>query len=76
MVESLASLAPGGRLVINAIRKEDVDRDQLLRLNYHEHLWVERKIKTVANVTHSDIRDFPPDRCADSDSTVRTDVCT
>jgi propanol-preferring alcohol dehydrogenase len=58
VVESLASLAPGGRLVINAIRKEDADRDQLLRLNYHEHLWMEREIKTVANVTHADIRDF------------------
>jgi propanol-preferring alcohol dehydrogenase len=58
VVESLASLAPGGRLVINAIRKEDHDRDQLLKLNYHEHLWMEREIKTVANVTHFDIRDF------------------
>lgn len=58
VVESLASLASGGRLVINAIRKEDNDRDQLLRLNYHEHLWMEREITTVANVTNSDIRDF------------------
>lgn len=58
VLESLASLAPGGRLVINAIRKENNDRDQLLKLNYHEHLGMEREIKTVANVTHADIRDF------------------
>jgi propanol-preferring alcohol dehydrogenase len=60
VVEALANLLPGGRLVINAIRKEDVDQEQLLRLSYHEHLWMERQIKTVANVTHHDIREFLP----------------
>jgi propanol-preferring alcohol dehydrogenase len=58
VVEALANLRPGGRLVINAIRKQDVDKDYLLRLSYHEHLWMEREIKTVANITHHDIRDF------------------
>ncbi|MGB9687834.1 zinc-dependent alcohol dehydrogenase family protein [Thermogutta sp.] len=58
VVESLASLRPGGRLVINAIRKEEVDKDALLRLSYSEHLWMEKEIKTVANVTRRDVIDF------------------
>jgi propanol-preferring alcohol dehydrogenase len=60
IVEALANLLPGGRLVINAIRKEDADQEVLLTLNYHDHLWMEREIKTVANVTHYDIQDFLP----------------
>ncbi len=60
VVEALASLCPGGRLVINAIRKEDHDRDYLLRLRYHEHLWMEKEIKSVANVTRHDIAEFLP----------------
>jgi propanol-preferring alcohol dehydrogenase len=60
VVEALANLRPGGRLVINAIRKEDSDKDLLLKLSYHEHLWMEREIKTVANVTHFDIQEFLP----------------
>jgi propanol-preferring alcohol dehydrogenase len=60
VVEALANLLPGGRLVINAIRKEDVDKDSLLKLNYQDHLWMEREIKTVANVTHYDIQEFLP----------------
>ena len=34
IVEALKNLAPGGRLVINAIRKEEVDKDYLLRIDY------------------------------------------
>jgi propanol-preferring alcohol dehydrogenase len=60
VVEALANLRPGGRLVINAIRKEEADKDYLLKLSYHEHLWLEREIKTVANITQYDIRDFLP----------------
>jgi propanol-preferring alcohol dehydrogenase len=60
VVEALANLLPGGRLVINAIRKEDIDKDSLLTLNYHDYLWMEREIKTVANVTHYDIQEFLP----------------
>lgn len=60
VVESLKSLAPGGRLVINAIRKEDDDQQALLDLSYHEHLWMEREIKTVANLEFRDIREFLP----------------
>jgi propanol-preferring alcohol dehydrogenase len=60
VVEALANLRPGGRLVINAIRKEAADKDYLLNLSYHEHLWMERAITTVANVTQYDIREFLP----------------
>jgi propanol-preferring alcohol dehydrogenase len=60
VVAALANLRPGGRLVINAIRKEEGDKDQLLRLSYPEHLWLEKEIKSVANVTHRDIAEFLP----------------
>lgn len=57
-VEALKCLRPGGRLVVNAIRKEEKDKDVLLQLNYPEHLWLEKEIKSVANVTRDDIREF------------------
>jgi propanol-preferring alcohol dehydrogenase len=60
VIEALANLCPGGRLVINAIRKEDADKNCLQNLSYHDHLWMEREIKTVANVTHYDIEEFLP----------------
>ena len=60
IVEALANLKPGGRLVINAIRKEDRDKDQLLWLSYQDHLWLEKEIKSVANVTRRDIEEFLP----------------
>ena len=58
VVEAMNNLRPGGRLVINAIRKEDRDKDYLLKLNYHEHLWMEKEIKSVANVARSDVSEF------------------
>ena len=58
MVEALKNLTPGGRLVINAIRKEEVDKEYLLKLDYPEHLWMEKEIKSVANVSSNDIREF------------------
>lgn len=58
VVAALRNLQPGGRLVINAIRKESDDQQALLTLSYHEHLWREREIQSVANVTAADIRDF------------------
>jgi propanol-preferring alcohol dehydrogenase len=60
IVCALNNLRPGGRLVINAIRKEDADKTALLELSYHQHLWLEREIKTVANITAADIREFLP----------------
>jgi propanol-preferring alcohol dehydrogenase len=58
VVEALRNLEPGGRLVINAIGKEDVDKDYLLRLDYSAHLWLEKEIKSVANVSRSDVSEF------------------
>ncbi len=58
VIEALNNLKPGGRLVINAIRKEEKDKDQLLRLDYPAHLWLEKEIKSVANVTRADVREF------------------
>ena len=60
VVEAMRVLEPGGRLVINAIRKETPDQNALLRLRYPEHLWLEKEIKTVANVTRQDALEFLP----------------
>jgi propanol-preferring alcohol dehydrogenase len=60
VVQSLAALKPGGRLVINAIRKEDTDKDALQRLSYERHLWMEREVKSVANIAARDIAEFLP----------------
>ncbi|MBD3236240.1 MAG: alcohol dehydrogenase catalytic domain-containing protein [Candidatus Eisenbacteria bacterium] len=58
VVEALANLEPGGRLVINAIRKESQDQDYLQRLDYERDLWMEKEIKSVANVARRDVREF------------------
>lgn len=58
VIAALANLEPGGRLIINAIRKEDKDRDCLGTLDYQRHLWQEKEIKSVANVTRTDIAAF------------------
>lgn len=58
MVEALANLKQGGRLVINAIRKEGTDKDYLMKINYPVHLWMEKEIKSVANVTRHDVLEF------------------
>lgn len=55
VLEALRNLEPGGRLVINAIGKEDADKEELLRLDYPAHLWLEKEIKSVANVTRRDV---------------------
>jgi len=58
VVEAMTDLAPGGRLVINAIRKENADREHLLKIDYSRHLWMEKEIKSVANVSRRDIFEF------------------
>jgi propanol-preferring alcohol dehydrogenase len=58
IVAALANLERGGRLVINAIRKEDADKGALLGIDYPVHLWQEKEIKSVANVTRFDVREF------------------
>lgn len=60
VLAALKCLRPGGRLVINAIRKEAGDQDILASLNYEEHLWMEKEIKSVANVTRRDLEEFLP----------------
>jgi propanol-preferring alcohol dehydrogenase len=57
IVEALRNLDSGGRLVVNAIRKEKVDKEYLLKLDYPSHLWMEKEIKSVANVTRQDVRE-------------------
>lgn len=58
VIAALAALASGGRLVINAIGKEEGDKAELLRLDYPQHLWLEKEIKSVANVTRRDVAEF------------------
>lgn len=54
---ALGCLKPGGRLVINAIRKEAQDNDILSQLDYTTHLWMEKEVKSVANVTRHDVNE-------------------
>ncbi len=58
IVAAMKNLKPGGRLVINAIRKEAIDKDHLLKLDYPAHLWLEKEIKSVANVVRRDVIEF------------------
>jgi len=44
--------------VPQTIRKEELDKAYLLKLDYPEHLWMEKEIKSVANVAKSDVREF------------------
>jgi len=58
LLASLKCLRPGGRLVVNAIRKENADKSVMAEIDYSEHLWQEKELKTVANVTSHDIKAF------------------
>lgn len=58
VVTALANLEPGGRLVINAIGKEESDKDALLAMEYPAHLWLEKEIKSVANISRRDVDEF------------------
>ena len=58
IMQSLLNLHAGGRLIINAIRKEDVDKESLLAINYSQHLWLEKEIKSVANIVREDVERF------------------
>lgn len=60
VLAALECLRPGGRLVINAIRKEPGDRDLMASIRYEDHLWMEKEIKSVANITHRDLEEFLP----------------
>ena len=58
VVETLKNLRKGGRLVINAIRKEEKDKKVLTQIDYPRDLWLEKEIKSVANVTRRDVEEF------------------
>jgi propanol-preferring alcohol dehydrogenase len=48
----------GGRLVINAIRKEHADQSVLASLDHERHIWLEKENKSVANVTRRDVSEL------------------
>jgi len=54
--EALRNVEKGGRVVINAIRKIS----PIPELDYTEHLWHEKELKSVANVTRRDAEEFLP----------------
>jgi propanol-preferring alcohol dehydrogenase len=54
--QALRNLQKGGRVVINAIRKVTT----IPELDYTEHLWYEKEVKSVANVTRKDAQEFLP----------------
>lgn len=58
VLSALERLQPGGRLVINAIRKESRDSSLLADLSYERHLWMEKEVKSVANITRADVSSF------------------
>lgn len=58
IVFGMERLHPAGRLVINAIRKEPGDQSALQKMDYARHLWMEKEIKSVANITARDVREF------------------
>jgi propanol-preferring alcohol dehydrogenase len=58
VVSALRQLEPGGRLVINAIRKENHDRALLAEIDYPRDLWLEKTVQSVANVSRADVREF------------------
>ena len=53
VVSALASLRKGGVVAINAIHL-----DQMPQFDYDKLLWGERQIRSVANMTRQDARDF------------------
>ncbi len=58
VIEALKNLEQGGRLVINAIRKEEMDKEALIELDYARDLWMEKEIKSVTNITRQDVEEF------------------
>ncbi len=58
VVRALRNLEKGGRLVINAIRKEERDKESLCDIDYSRDLWMEKEIKSVANITRKDVEEF------------------
>ena len=40
------------------IGKEEKDKDALMRLDYPAHIWLEKEIKSAANITKRDAQEF------------------
>ncbi len=55
---ALLQLRTGGRLVINAIRKESKNQEALGKSGTKNHLWMEKEIKSVANITRRNVEEF------------------
>ena len=53
VIAALASLRKGGVVAINAVHL-----DRIPEFDYDSLLWGERQIRTVANATRADARDF------------------
>jgi propanol-preferring alcohol dehydrogenase len=53
VISALASLRKGGVVAINAVHL-----DQMPMFDYDKLLWGERQIRSVANMTRQDARDF------------------
>ena len=53
VIAALASLRKGGVVAINAIHL-----DRIPQFDYDSLLWGERQIRSVANMTRADARDF------------------
>ena len=68
VLAALASLRKGGILAINAIHL-----DRMPQFDYDRLLWGERQIRSVANMTRTDARDF---MAAAAESGVRANVQT
>jgi len=51
---ALSVLEKGGRLVMAVIRK----RNAVPSLDYAQHLWDEKEVKSVANITRKDVEEF------------------
>ncbi len=56
--KALETLDRGGRLVINTTSKSDANKSYLGNLDFGAHIGFEKEIKTVANFTRSDVREF------------------
>jgi propanol-preferring alcohol dehydrogenase len=54
VVNALSVLEKGGRLILAVIRK----KNPIPSMDYSKHLWDEKEIKSVANITRRDAEDF------------------
>ncbi len=54
VVNAMSVLEKGGRLILAVIRK----KNPIPSMDYSKHLWDEKEIKSVANITRKDTEDF------------------